>query len=88
MTEPFADADKLRAGFGIYETALGTRPPSEPPRLFETNPVPTLRPVRARGPRDPARLPRALRGRVHRAHRPVRRAAAPATSSSGSGPTC
>ena len=23
MTEPFADADKLRAGFGIYETALG-----------------------------------------------------------------
>ena len=26
MTEPFADADKLRASFGIYETALGTRP--------------------------------------------------------------
>ena len=42
MTEPFADADKLRASFGIYESALGTRPPSELPRFFETNPVPTL----------------------------------------------
>jgi pimeloyl-ACP methyl ester carboxylesterase len=42
MTEPFADADKLRAGFGIYESALGARPLSEPPRFFETNPVPTL----------------------------------------------
>jgi pimeloyl-ACP methyl ester carboxylesterase len=42
MTEPFADPDKLRASFGIYETALGTRPPAEVPRLFETNPVPTL----------------------------------------------
>ncbi len=42
MTEPFADPDKLRASFGIYETALGTRPPAEVPRFFETNPVPTL----------------------------------------------
>jgi len=42
MTEPFADAEKLRAGFGNYESALGTRPLSEPPRFFETNPVPTL----------------------------------------------
>jgi pimeloyl-ACP methyl ester carboxylesterase len=42
MTEPFADADKLRAGFGNYESALLTRPLSEPPRFFETNPVPTL----------------------------------------------
>jgi pimeloyl-ACP methyl ester carboxylesterase len=42
MTEPFAEADKLRASFGIYETALGTRPAAEPPRFFETNPVPTL----------------------------------------------
>jgi len=42
MTEPFADAGKLRASFGIYETALGTRPAAEAPRLFETNPVPTL----------------------------------------------
>ena len=42
MTEPFADADKLRASFGVYESALGTRPLSEPPRFFETNPVPTL----------------------------------------------
>jgi pimeloyl-ACP methyl ester carboxylesterase len=42
MTEPFADADKLRSSFGIYETALGVRPALEPPRLFERNPVPTL----------------------------------------------
>ena len=42
MTEPFADAAKLRAGFGVYETALRTRPPAEVPRFFETSPVPTL----------------------------------------------
>ena len=42
MTEPFADADKLRAGFGVYETALGNRPAAEPPRLFERSSVPTL----------------------------------------------
>ncbi len=42
MTEPFADAEKLRASFGIYETALGTRPAAEAPMLFETNPVPAL----------------------------------------------
>jgi pimeloyl-ACP methyl ester carboxylesterase len=42
MTEPFADAGSLRASFGVYESALGTRPSSEPPRLFETNSVPTL----------------------------------------------
>jgi pimeloyl-ACP methyl ester carboxylesterase len=42
MTEPFADADKLRACFGNYESALGARSLSEPPRFFERNPVPTL----------------------------------------------
>ena len=42
MTEPFADPDKLRSSFGVYETALGKRPPAEVPRFFETNPVPTL----------------------------------------------
>jgi pimeloyl-ACP methyl ester carboxylesterase len=42
MTEPFAEADKLRASFGVYESALGTRPLSEAPRFFEPNPVPTL----------------------------------------------
>ena len=40
--EPFAEADKLRASFGNYESALGARPLSEPPRFFERNPVPTL----------------------------------------------
>jgi pimeloyl-ACP methyl ester carboxylesterase len=33
MTEPFADAERLRAGFGNYESAMGTRPVSEPPRF-------------------------------------------------------
>jgi pimeloyl-ACP methyl ester carboxylesterase len=42
MVEPFGDADSLRASFGLYESALGTRPVSEPPRFFERNPVPTL----------------------------------------------
>lgn len=42
MTEPFADAAKLRAGFGIYETAVGVRAAAEPPRLFERSAVPTL----------------------------------------------
>jgi pimeloyl-ACP methyl ester carboxylesterase len=42
MTEPFADADKLRAGFGNYESALGSRPVSEKPFFFEPSPVETL----------------------------------------------
>ena len=42
MTEPFADPDRLRASFGNYESALGTRPLSEAPRFFEPNPVQTL----------------------------------------------
>jgi pimeloyl-ACP methyl ester carboxylesterase len=42
MTEPFADPDKFRASIGLYESALGTRPLTEPPRLFERNPIPTL----------------------------------------------
>ena len=41
-TEPFADAGKLRAGFGNYESALGSRPLSEKPRWFEPSPVETL----------------------------------------------
>jgi pimeloyl-ACP methyl ester carboxylesterase len=42
MTEPFADAGKLRAGFGNYESTKREAPRSELPRFFETNPVPTL----------------------------------------------
>ena len=41
MTEPFADAQKLRAGWGNYESALRSRPMSEPP-LWGKNSVPTL----------------------------------------------
>jgi pimeloyl-ACP methyl ester carboxylesterase len=42
MTEPFADAARLRAGWGNYESALGARALSEPPRFFEVSAVPTL----------------------------------------------
>lgn len=42
MTEPFADAAKLRASWGNYEIAFGSRPLSEPVRFFEPVPVPTL----------------------------------------------
>ena len=42
MTEPFGDADKLRAGFGNYESAVGTLAVSEAPRIFERSAVPTL----------------------------------------------
>jgi pimeloyl-ACP methyl ester carboxylesterase len=42
MTEPFADAERLRAGWGNYESALGTRPLSEAPRLFEVSEIPSL----------------------------------------------
>jgi pimeloyl-ACP methyl ester carboxylesterase len=42
MTEPFADPEKLRAGWGNYESALGSRELSEPPRFFEVSSVPTL----------------------------------------------
>jgi pimeloyl-ACP methyl ester carboxylesterase len=42
MTEPFADPERLRAGWGNYESALGSRPLSEAPRFFEVSAVPTL----------------------------------------------
>ena len=42
MTEPFADAERLRAGWGNYESALGTREISEAPRFFEVSDVPTV----------------------------------------------
>jgi pimeloyl-ACP methyl ester carboxylesterase len=42
MTEPFADPERLRAGWANYGGALGIRPVSEPPRFFEVSAVPTL----------------------------------------------
>jgi pimeloyl-ACP methyl ester carboxylesterase len=42
MTEPFADGEKLRASFGLYESAQGQRAISEPPRFLERSPVETL----------------------------------------------
>jgi pimeloyl-ACP methyl ester carboxylesterase len=42
MTEPYADADRLRASWGVYEGATGKRAPSDIPCLFEPNPTPAL----------------------------------------------
>src|SRR4029079_16351212 len=42
MTAPFADGQVLRASFRVYEWAMGKRPMSEPARLFEEIPVPTI----------------------------------------------
>lgn len=42
MTEPFASAAHLRAGFGNYESALGSRPLLARPHWFAVSDVPTL----------------------------------------------
>jgi len=42
MTEPFADADRFRASIANYEPALGARPFSETPLVFEPQTAPTL----------------------------------------------
>jgi pimeloyl-ACP methyl ester carboxylesterase len=42
MTEPYADAAKLRASWGVYEGATGNRAFEDLPCLFERSPVPTL----------------------------------------------
>jgi pimeloyl-ACP methyl ester carboxylesterase len=42
MTEPYADADKLRASWGVYESSTGNREMSDVPRYLEPNPVPAL----------------------------------------------
>ena len=41
-TEPYADADKLRASWGVYEQSAGRRAMEDAPKLFERTPVPTL----------------------------------------------
>ncbi len=41
-TEPYADAAKFRASWGVYEQVTGKRPMEDVPCLFERTPVPTL----------------------------------------------
>jgi pimeloyl-ACP methyl ester carboxylesterase len=41
-TEPYGDAAKLRASWGVYEQSAGRRPMEDIPKLFEQTPVPTL----------------------------------------------
>jgi pimeloyl-ACP methyl ester carboxylesterase len=40
--EPYGDADKLRASWGVYEGATGRRPMEDIPCVLEPTPVPTL----------------------------------------------
>jgi pimeloyl-ACP methyl ester carboxylesterase len=42
MTAPFADPDKLLAGWANYGAAMRARPSSERPRFYERSEVPTL----------------------------------------------
>lgn len=59
MAEPFDDAERLRASWGPYEAALGTRPVSAEPRWREAVTIPTLvlygREDRVISPHFPAR---------------------------------
>jgi pimeloyl-ACP methyl ester carboxylesterase len=41
-TEPFADAERLRAAVAVYELGYGKRPMSEMPAMLEPSPVETL----------------------------------------------
>ncbi len=50
FTEPFADAQKFRASYGLYECNFGKRPISDMVRFFEPVPIPTLI---LYGPEDP-----------------------------------
>jgi pimeloyl-ACP methyl ester carboxylesterase len=40
--EPYGDADKIRAAWGVYEQSAGNRAMEDVPKLFERTPVPTL----------------------------------------------
>jgi pimeloyl-ACP methyl ester carboxylesterase len=42
MTEPYGDAAKLRASWGVYEGSTGTKPMADVPRVLEPCPVPAL----------------------------------------------
>ena len=87
MTEPYADADKLRASWGVYESSTGNRPMSDIAAVPGAEPDADARALRARGPRGAPLVPRPVQGRVHRVHRPARGGRAPATSCSGRPPT-
>ncbi len=42
MTEPFADPERLLAGWANYGSGIGSRRVSEKPRFFEVSALPTL----------------------------------------------
>ena len=40
--EPYRDAEKLRAAWGVYEQSAGNRAMEDAPKLFERTPIPTM----------------------------------------------
>ena len=73
-TEPYGDAQRLRASWGVYEQSVGKRPMEDVPRLFEQTPVPTLV---LYGPEDHVVLPSfpwKAAAACSRLHRPADRA--------------
>ena len=86
-TEPYADADKLRASWGVYEQSAGKRAMEDVPQAVRADTGPDAGAVRPRRPRGAAVVPVEGRGRVHRLHRTAVRARRRATSCSGKRPT-
>lgn len=72
MTEPFANAAKLRASLRALRVGLGDAPGFGAAPLLRAQPAADPPALRPGGPRHLARLPRAVRDRLHRANRPLR----------------
>ena len=72
-TEPYADADKLRASWGVYEQSAGQARDGGHPEAVRADADPDARAVRPGRPRRAAVVPVEGRSRVHRLHRPAGR---------------
>ena len=86
--EPFEDADRLRASFGNYESALGRDPAERAAAVLRALPGADGRALRTGRPRHVPRLLRAAARSRSRTSSARSSSRAPGTSSSGSGPTC
>ena len=84
-TEPYADADKLRASWGVYEQSAGKRQMEDVAQAVRADTGPHARAVRAGGPCGAALVPVEGRGRVPRLHRTAVRPERRALPAMGSG---